>query len=90
MASPMGIEGTWFDGLRRKWQNVPIDASRDNAIATSEFLEAAESVTPLCGLPDLSLNWTMSSICVRLIASRSYGLGSIRTCEARYARQYKG
>ncbi|MCJ1481919.1 hypothetical protein MMC06_002080 [Schaereria dolodes] len=50
MASPMGIEGTWFDGLRRKWQNVPIDASRDNAIATSEFLEAAESVTPLCDL----------------------------------------
>lgn len=41
--------GTWFDTVKRSFVDVPIDANRDNAIATSEFLEAAESLATLFG-----------------------------------------
>ena len=39
--------GTWFDTLRKSFVNVPVGA--DNAIPTTEFLEAAESLTTLFG-----------------------------------------
>ncbi|KAJ8109567.1 hypothetical protein OPT61_g7370 [Boeremia exigua] len=38
---------TFFDGVNKSWENVPVDASKDNAISTTEFLEAAESLTTL-------------------------------------------
>jgi len=41
--------GTWFDTLRRSFVDVPVDASKDNAIPTTAFLEAAESLTTLFG-----------------------------------------
>lgn len=41
--------GTWFDTVKRSFVNVPIDENKDNAIATSEFLEAAESLATLFG-----------------------------------------
>ena len=41
--------GTWFDTLKRSFTDVPIDATNDNAVSTSEFLEAAESLTTLFG-----------------------------------------
>ncbi|KAL2364699.1 hypothetical protein RJZ56_002363 [Blastomyces dermatitidis] len=37
--------GTWFDTLQRGFDAVPV--SDDNAITTSEFLEAAEALTTL-------------------------------------------
>lgn len=40
---------TFFDTLNKSWQDVPVDASKDNAISTTEFLEAAESLTTLFG-----------------------------------------
>ncbi|PGH09452.1 hypothetical protein GX51_00557 [Blastomyces parvus] len=40
--------GTWFDTLQRGFDAVPI--SDDNAISTSEFLEAAEALTTLFDL----------------------------------------
>lgn len=41
--------GTWFDTLRKSFVDVPIDTANDDGIATTEFLEAAESLTTLFG-----------------------------------------
>ncbi|CBX99083.1 hypothetical protein IAQ61_000788 [Plenodomus lingam] len=38
---------TFFDSMQKSFEDVPIDASKDNAISTTEFLEAAESLTTL-------------------------------------------
>ncbi|KAF1924890.1 glycolipid transfer protein [Didymella exigua CBS 183.55] len=38
---------TFFDGVKKSWEDVPVDATKDNAISTTEFLEAAESLTTL-------------------------------------------
>ncbi|KAI9860096.1 MAG: hypothetical protein M1824_003334 [Vezdaea acicularis] len=45
--TPYPKGGTFFDTLKRSFWAVPVDASNGNAIATSEFLEAAESLTTL-------------------------------------------
>lgn len=45
--------GTFFDTLKRSFVNVPIDESKDNAISTTEFLEAAESLVSLFGASPL-------------------------------------
>ncbi|KAL8996209.1 MAG: hypothetical protein Q9169_004231 [Polycauliona sp. 2 TL-2023] len=42
--------GTWFDTLKKSFVDVPVQSSNDNAIPTSEFLEAAESLTTLFDL----------------------------------------
>lgn len=39
--------GTFFDTLKESFVDVPVDASKDNAVSTTEFLEAAESLTTL-------------------------------------------
>lgn len=39
--------GTWLDTLKKSFVDVPVDAANDNAIATSDFLQAAESLTTL-------------------------------------------
>ncbi|KAH7128187.1 glycolipid transfer protein domain-containing protein [Dendryphion nanum] len=44
-AIPAG--GTFFDTLKRSFVDVPVDESKDNAIKTTEFLEAAESLVTL-------------------------------------------
>ena len=41
--------GTWFDTLRKSFVDVPVDAGKDNAIPTTDFLEASESLTTLFG-----------------------------------------
>ena len=43
--------GTWFDTLKKSFTAVTVDATNDNAIPTSDFLEAAESLTTLFGIP---------------------------------------
>ncbi|MCJ1431543.1 hypothetical protein MMC27_000896 [Xylographa pallens] len=45
MATP-----TFFQALKKSFTDVPIDTSKDNAILTTDFLEATES---LCGLFDI-------------------------------------
>lgn len=40
--------GTWFDTHKTSFVDVPVDPE-DQGIATSEFLEAAESTTTLFG-----------------------------------------
>jgi len=42
--------GTFFDTVKKSFTQVPIDASKDSAISTTEFLEAAESLTTLFGM----------------------------------------
>ena len=48
---------TFFDTLKKNFTDVPVDASKDNAISTTEFLEAAESLTTLFGMPLVWLDW---------------------------------
>jgi hypothetical protein len=36
--------GTLLDTFRKSFVDVPVDSEKDNAIATTEFLEAAESL----------------------------------------------
>lgn len=42
--------GTYFDTAKRSFTQAPLNLSKDSAIATSEFLEASET---LCGLFDV-------------------------------------
>lgn len=42
--------GTFFDTIKKSFEDVPVDASKDSAISTTEFLEAAESLTTLFGM----------------------------------------
>jgi hypothetical protein len=46
-AIPAG--GTWFDTIKKSFADVPIDAAKDDAISTAEFLEAAEALVTLFG-----------------------------------------
>jgi len=46
--------GTFLDSLKKSFTDVPIDKEKDNAISTTEFLEAAESLTTLFGTAPLS------------------------------------
>lgn len=49
MAAAFPPGGTFFDG-KKSFNDVPVDAAKDNAISTSPFLEAAESLTTLFGM----------------------------------------
>lgn len=40
---------TFFETLQKSFVDVPVDAANDNAIHTSQFLDAAESLTTLFG-----------------------------------------
>jgi hypothetical protein len=44
---------TFFDNIKRSFVDVPVDKTKENAISTSEFLEAAESLTTLFGRRNL-------------------------------------
>lgn len=44
---PFPSGGTWFDTLHKTFDDVPVQTKNDNAIPTSDFLEAAESLTTL-------------------------------------------
>ncbi|KAK4227460.1 het-c2S [Podospora fimiseda] len=44
-AVPAG--GTYLDTFKKSFTQVPIDAAKGNAISTTEFLEAAESLTTI-------------------------------------------
>ncbi|KAI9710825.1 MAG: hypothetical protein M1828_002023 [Chrysothrix sp. TS-e1954] len=45
--TPLAPGKTFFDTIRKSFADVPVDKSNDNAIPTSSFLEAAESLTTL-------------------------------------------
>jgi len=50
-SSHINIMSTWFDTIQKSFADVPVDAANDNGISTTEFLEAAESLTTLFGKP---------------------------------------
>jgi hypothetical protein len=52
--SPYPDGKTFLDTLKRSFAHVKVDASNDNAINTTEFLEASESLTTLFGNSPLS------------------------------------
>ena len=41
--------GTYLDTFKKSFVDVPVDAAKDNAIATTDFLEAAEALTTMFG-----------------------------------------
>lgn len=47
MAAAYPPGGTFFDTTKRSFTQVPINLSKDNAVSTSEFLEAAEALITL-------------------------------------------
>ena len=48
--------GTFFDSVKKSYADVPVDSSHGNAIETSAFLEASESLTTLFGTANLFLS----------------------------------
>jgi len=48
-AAQIPAGGTYLDTMKRDFTKVPVDAAKSNAISTSEFLEAAESLTTMFG-----------------------------------------
>jgi hypothetical protein len=48
--------GTFFDTLKKSFVDVPVDSGNDNAVSTTEFLEAAESLTTLFGKTQILLS----------------------------------
>jgi hypothetical protein len=57
MAAPTIPPGsTFFDMVKKSFTDVPVDKEHGNAVSTSEFLEASESLTTLFGTL-LSLDW---------------------------------
>lgn len=50
MSAPVIPAGkTWLDTLKKSFVDVSVDAANDNAVSTTDFLEAAESFTTLFG-----------------------------------------
>jgi len=41
--------GTFFDTIKKSFADVKVDQAHDNTIDTSDFLQAAESLTTLFG-----------------------------------------
>ena len=50
--------GKFFDSIKKSFADVPVNPSQDNAIETSAFLEASESLTTLFGIGISSLQPT--------------------------------
>ncbi|KAK3317991.1 glycolipid transfer protein domain-containing protein [Apodospora peruviana] len=46
-AAQIQAGGTYLDSFKQSFTDVPIDAAKGNAISTTEFLEAAESLTTM-------------------------------------------
>ena len=49
MAATIPEGGTYLDTFKKSFTAVPINEANGNAIATTEFLEAAESLTTMFG-----------------------------------------
>jgi hypothetical protein len=41
---------TLLDTFKRSFTDVPIDAAKGNAVSTTEFLDASESLTTIFGM----------------------------------------
>jgi hypothetical protein len=79
--------GTFLDTVKRSFTDVPVDKEKDNAVATTEFLEAAESLTTLFGTPLLTLLPPRAEL---TDIGRCTRLNGIQSCEERHAGQRQG
>lgn len=77
--------GTWFDTLKKSFADVPIDANNGNAIPTTEFLEASESLTTLFGVLPLTSDTSPS-----LRLNRRARVCRLHARQERHDWQYKG
>jgi hypothetical protein len=75
MAAAYPPGGTFFDTLKKSFVDVPVDASKDNAVSTTEFLEAAESLTTLFGAILHNFIGELTNSC------RSPGFGGVQACQ---------
>lgn len=51
--------GTLLDTFKQSFTDVPINADKENAIGTSEFLDAAESLTTIFGASPFQFNHSL-------------------------------
>lgn len=80
MAYPPG--GTFFDTLKRSFTDVPVESGK---IATSQFLEAAESLTTLFGVYLLVLYyWSCSN------KNRCPRFDRLQACQVGHDWQHQG
>lgn len=56
--------GTLLDTFRKSFVDVPVDAEKDNAISTTEFLEAAESLTTMFGTNSSFAIWSTFTVLI--------------------------
>jgi len=75
MAAAYPPGGTFFDNAKRSFTQVPINHSKDNAISTTEFLEASESLTELFNV--------LGSVAFKPVASDMTGNIKVHTSEVR-------
>lgn len=53
--------GTIVQTFRQSFVDVPVDAEKGNAVSTTEFLDAAESLTTMFGMTGLPEYYPFSS-----------------------------
>ena len=80
MASNQGL--TFFSTIKKSFADVPVERAKDNAIPTTEFLEAAESLCTLFGGYE-QLPWKRISLtALQTSLDRSHSHRSKMTCWA--------
>ena len=84
--------GTLLDTFKRSFTDVPIDAEKENAVSTSEFLDAAESLTTIFGTCPASLEFAWDSISPDDLTQpcRCPGLRGFLPCQERHDGQHQG
>lgn len=73
--------GTFFDTLKRSFTDVPVENGK---IATTQFLEACESLTTLFGLLTQILLLSTSN------QARCSRFNRLQACQVRHDRQHQG
>jgi hypothetical protein len=84
MAAAYPPGGTFFDTVKKSFVDVPVDESKDNAISTTEFLEAAESLSTLFG------TWIQVIGELKTNEYRCAGLSGVQAREERHGWQRQG
>ena len=77
--------GTFLDTLKKSFTDAPVDTEKDNAVSTTEFLEAAESLTTLFGTTLTPISSTNTYNC-----GRCARISGIHARQERYAGQRQG
>lgn len=87
MATSYPAGGTFFDTVKRSFTDVPVDEKKDNAISTTEFLEACEGLIALFGT---KLVYREAPLAMLSAVHRCARLGGFQARQRRYERQRQG